>query len=857
MRRVAVLVLLAVPAPASAQFPGKDWPTGTPESQGLSSAGVGAAAEYARTHGGGSGCVIRHGVLVKEWGDPKHLADIKSATKGSVGATVLGLAVDAGLVKLDDLAQIHEPDLGTEKPGNVGTGWLKGVTVRQLATMTAGFDDGRPPKLVYKPGTKGIYSNDTANMLAELLTRKFGEDLRPVLKRKVMDPIGVPESGWAWRANQFRPKERGGLTTREFASGITITHRALARIGWLYLNDGEWAGRRILSREFVRAATTPTDLPAPFPYYGFYWGTNARGTFKGMPKDTFWALGLGDSFVVACPSLDVVAVRLGTGSKASQLPGDPDDWGGRVEGFFKLIVRAVRDPYPPSRVIRGITWASKEAIARKAKGSDNWPTTWGDDDALYTAYGDGNGFEPFVPEKLSLGFAKVTGTPPDVTGVNVRSPTGERKGDGKRGIKASGMLMVDGVLYLLARNAGHAQLAWSDNGGRDWEWADWKFTTSFGCPTFLNYGKNYAGARDNFVYVYSPDSDDAYTPADRMALARVPKDKLREQSAYEFFAGLDADGRPTWAKDIAKRVAVFEHRGKCYRSGITYHPATRQYLWCQTLPGGKPDPRFSGGFGVYAGPEPWGPWSTVYYTEEWDTGPGETSHFPTKWMSPDGRTAWLLFSGNDSFSLRKATLMLSDGTAEGGPFLDRVREHLARKYREKRPGREGDLVFLPSTTVGRLDTPALRRSAPRLWFYVTELATEYFEYPSVQVIVAARIDSAGQLTTTELLSPTYNRENREWAAQFHGLRAPTAGDRRKLAREIAGLYAVATFRGQLGAESFDGDRSTIDLWTNERNWRYRVEVTFDRAGTVAGVELKSVKTTDQEWRNRPAGVEDH
>ena len=85
------------------------------------------------------------------------------------------------------------------------------------------------------------------------------------------------------------------------------------------------------------------------------------------------------------------------------------------------------------------------------------------------------------------------------------------------------MLMVDGVLYLIARNASNAQLAWSRDRGATWEWGDWKFTKSFGCPTFLNFGKNHAGARDGFVYIYSPDSDSAYTPADRMVLARVPK----------------------------------------------------------------------------------------------------------------------------------------------------------------------------------------------------------------------------------------------------------------------------------------------------------------------------------------------
>jgi CubicO group peptidase (beta-lactamase class C family) len=660
MKWLAVVLAAGIAAPVQAQFPGKDWPTGTPESQGLSSAGVDAAAAFAEKHGGGSGCIIRHGVLVREWGDPKFLADIKSATKGSVGITVLGLAVDAGLVKLDDLATKYDPDLGTEKKENVEKGWLKDITIRQLATMTAGFDDGRPPLLAYKPGTKGIYSNDTSNMLAEVVGAKFNEDLKAVLKRKVMDPIGVPEREWVWRDNSFRPKTRNGLVTREFASGIRITHRALARIGWLYLNDGQWDGKQILSREFVRAATRPTDLPAPFPYYGFYWGTNGRGTFKGMPKDTFWAFGLGDSFVVVCPSLDIVAVRLGVGSKKSQLPDDgTDNWGGRVESFFAHIVKAVRDQYPPCEAIRGINWESKEKVVRLAKGSDNWPATWGDDDTLYTAYGDGNGFKPFVPEKLSLGLARVTGAPPDHRGENLRSATLEKKGDGAKGEKASGLLMVDGVLYLWVRNAGNARLAWSKDRGPTWEWADWRFETSFGCPTFLNFGKNYAGARDEFVYVYSHDSDSAYKPADRMVFARVPKGKVREKAAYEFFAGPGKDGKPTWSSDVTKRAAVFEHKGKCYRSGITYHAAAKQYLWCQTLPGDEP--RFRGGFGVYAAPEPWGPWTTVYFTEEWDTGPGETSSLPTKWISADGRTAWLLFSGDDHFSARKATLRLADG----------------------------------------------------------------------------------------------------------------------------------------------------------------------------------------------------
>lgn len=46
--------------------------------------------------------------------------------------------------------------------------------------------------------------------------------------------------------------------------------------------------------------------------------------------------------------------------------------------------------------------------------------------------------------------------------------------------------------------------------------------------------------------------------------------------------------------------------------------------------------------------------------DHWDTGPGETSSFPTKWISADGRTAHLVCSGNDHFSVREARFITSD-----------------------------------------------------------------------------------------------------------------------------------------------------------------------------------------------------
>ena len=333
--------------------------------------------------------------------------------------------------------------------------------------------------------------------------------------------------------------------------------------------------------------------------------------------------------------------------------------------FLALCCSASAQPYPPSPVIQEIQWAPKESIVRKAKDGDNFPLTWGSDDALYTTWGDGTGFIPKVEKKLSCGFARVTGTAEDFQGVNIRTEA-EQLGGGRNGLKAWGMLSVEGRLYLFFGHAdkkgGQARLAWSDDLAKTWTFADWKFE-EFGLVGFINYGRDYAGARDGYVYAYSHDGPKADTPADQFILMRVPKGRVTDREAWEFFTGKDASGNPQWSKEITKRGAVFKNPDACLRSAITYHPVLKRYLWWQNLPAPKEskdrgDTRFEGGFGIYDAPEPWGPWTTAYYTEKWDVGPGEHGDFPSKWMSPDGKTAWLVFSGDDAFSVRKATFVL-------------------------------------------------------------------------------------------------------------------------------------------------------------------------------------------------------
>src|SRR5205823_6052725 len=88
---LALVLATLVPRAAvcAAVWPEKDWAVATPESQGMSAAALDAVAAYAQEHKGVSGCVIRFGHLVKEWGPTTARADIKSAAKGAFGATAL------------------------------------------------------------------------------------------------------------------------------------------------------------------------------------------------------------------------------------------------------------------------------------------------------------------------------------------------------------------------------------------------------------------------------------------------------------------------------------------------------------------------------------------------------------------------------------------------------------------------------------------------------------------------------------------------------------------------------------------------------------------------------------------------
>ena len=700
MKKNTLVILLLLFSNPLLRASGFSWQPSTPEEAGFSAQGLEQLTTELEISGTKSLLVIRDGKIVTEWYGEGRTRDTShysaSLAKALVGGISLMLALDDENIVLDAPACRYIPEWRTD-------GKKALITIRQLATHTSGLEDATvtPEELLElkaegieikdshmdlpgwkgqfwrkdpdpftvsrdhalvrtTPGTRFAYSNPGMAMLSYAVTTAISKtshpDIRSLLRSRIMEPLGIREDEWS--IGYEKTYEVNGLNLVANWGGGSFTPRAVARIGQMLLQGGKWEGRSIISPESISLATSYAGMPLPerpsenpFMGSGLGWYSNFDGIWPGIPRDTFCGAGAGNQVLLVIPSLKLVVVR--NGSNLFDPEKKEAFWGAMYLKLFKPLMEAFIEPPCPASDL-SVEFEPLDTIIRQAEGSDNWPSTWADDGAIYTGYGDGWGFEPRTEIKLSLGLARITGSPDDFTGMNIRSVTGERTGQGPAGPKVSGMLMVDRQLYMLARNTGNSRLAWSGDHGKTWEWSDWTLKSSFGCPSFINYGKNFAGAPGNYVYIISPESETAYESADGLVMARVPKLQIKDRNSYEFLAGTDPGDKPVWSNDIRLRKTFFRNPGLTYRTNMSWNQALNKYFMCQVNYGDAP--RFQGGFGIYESDNPWGPWKTVFYTREWDTGPGESMNIPVKWISPDGLTMYLVFSGNDSLSVRKMQL---------------------------------------------------------------------------------------------------------------------------------------------------------------------------------------------------------
>src|SRR3954453_17752642 len=186
-----------------------------PAAAGVDQAQLQKALTLGQNKGAGSIDVYVAGTLAGSAGSRTTAYDLKSSTK-SFGGLLLCLALDDGKVALSALGAKYVANFGQPS-----TAAAQKVTVKQLATHTAGFDKaGGFVPILYTPGSAFAYSDGGANWLADVLTSAYQQDMAALFRSRIGSKLGVSVR---WRANAYRPTTLNGVPRREFGSGISAS----------------------------------------------------------------------------------------------------------------------------------------------------------------------------------------------------------------------------------------------------------------------------------------------------------------------------------------------------------------------------------------------------------------------------------------------------------------------------------------------------------------------------------------------------------------------------------------------------------------------------------------------------------
>ncbi|RPI53040.1 MAG: class C beta-lactamase-related serine hydrolase [Acidobacteria bacterium] len=342
---------IALPAAQTAYYPpAGEWARKTPAELGMDAARLNEAVEFMRANetqsprrdfsdqeivngkllasmpterAGSNGLVIRRGYIVAEWGETARPDPTYSVAK-SMLATVAGIALDRGLIpSVDDPVAKVVKDGGYDTPQNSRVTWrhhlqqesewegeLWGKNANFIGREAFGRAE-RKPRAIQAPGAFYEYNDVRMNRFALSLLRVFRKQIPDVFRDEVMNPIGA-SSTWKWvpYTNAYvdidgkRMASVAGGT--RWGGGMWINSYDMARFGLLWLRNGKWGDRQIVSPGYVKMATTPSRHG---PDYGFLWWLNTKqGLWPGSPTDAYRAVGQGGNIIFISPSHDLVVV---------------------------------------------------------------------------------------------------------------------------------------------------------------------------------------------------------------------------------------------------------------------------------------------------------------------------------------------------------------------------------------------------------------------------------------------------------------------------------------------------------------------------------------------------------------------
>jgi CubicO group peptidase (beta-lactamase class C family) len=304
------------------EWPTREWPTSTPEQQGMSSQALADLVDFGAANAMDSLLLLRHGQIVVEAHYApfrpglKHL--VNSVTKAVVG-TLAGVAFKEGA--LGPLDQSVVDVFSERKIANLDAN-KKAITLQSLLDSTSGIDwreplSNAPPEsaiqmersgdwvgfvldrpMAQAPGLAFEYNSGTWHLLSAVLAKKTGRNTLEYAKQNLFVPLGITDV--AWRRDP-RGTPIGGY-------GLFMHPRDMAKLGYLYLHAGEWAGQQILSPAWTeRPLRASVDMRfGASPSFRY-----ADGWWVIPDKRAYLAVGFLRQLIIVLPDLDLVAVATG------------------------------------------------------------------------------------------------------------------------------------------------------------------------------------------------------------------------------------------------------------------------------------------------------------------------------------------------------------------------------------------------------------------------------------------------------------------------------------------------------------------------------------------------------------------
>lgn len=283
--------------------------------------------------------IIRSGYIVFEayyhgWGQ-NHYHNVNSVTK-SVTSALMGIALrEEKIDTLDRSIFSFFPEYATlgEQENR------KAILLHHLLSLTSGFQLSglistfleqtaslekmlsRP--IVHPPGQVFSYDDIDVHLTSLILTRATGMPLADFAQTYLFEPLGI----WRDEQGQKEPWKRGtaradaphpyGLAAtqddllwsvdrqgnRIGAFGLQLTTREMAKLGYLYLQQGMWDGQQIIPAEYIQASLRAYSSTPRGSDYGYYW---YLVPYRGQLS--FWAIGFGGQLIVCFPNLDLIFV---------------------------------------------------------------------------------------------------------------------------------------------------------------------------------------------------------------------------------------------------------------------------------------------------------------------------------------------------------------------------------------------------------------------------------------------------------------------------------------------------------------------------------------------------------------------